>query len=450
MERREKVGIKKIAFTDTVQPDSGKELPASIITNPAKQIKTLHADAPGFIALLRKTTSGVYQRHYKAEIIANHLEEWITYDSYFSMNTFYTPKRLITNLKEIRTAFVDIDCHNTAFTAVQIEARLKADYFGVLIPTPNLIIHSGRGLNLVWLIDPISGLAVERWNKLQKAIFEVVKGLGADAKAVDAARVFRLAGSINSKNNAIVSCDILHHYRYDIEEIAEDYFPDIYKVVKRPKKSNRPNKINRNSPKTGEKANRGIRRLFNEYTLRKTRMGDINTLVKLRNGEMTGSREYALFLYRYWALVQCENKEDAAEAMLELNSSFKVPLKEREALADTKSAERYYDSEEPFRITNERVIEWLGITKEEQKHLSTIIDKQEKRSRNTKYQQEKRRKNGTADRASYDDQRKAQKRDKKERLQQALKEHPNATQRELAEVIGVSAMTINRMLKELK
>lgn len=441
------MGIKKIAFTDTVQPDSGKELPESIITNPAKQIKALHADAPGFIALLRKTKSGVHQRHYKADVIADFLEDWVTYDSYFSMNTFYTPKRLITNLKEIRTAFVDIDCQNTVFTVEQVEAQLKADYFGQSIPTPNLIIHSGRGLNLIWLMDPISGLAVERWNRLQKAIFNSVKTLGADPKAVDAARVFRLAGSINSKNNAIVSCEILHDYRYGLEEMAEDYFPDILKVVKKPKKNQRPNKINRTQPKTGEKVNRGIRRLFNEYTLRKTRMGDINKLVSLRNGKMEGSREYALFLYRYWALVQSESKEDAVEAMLELNSTFKTPLKEREAIADTKSAERYYDSEEPFRITNERVIEWLDITKEEQKHLSTIIDKAEKRTRNTEYQRTKR---GSLTKDEYKATRSAQKVQKMKQLATLIKERPMATQKELAAELEVSVPSIKKYISEIR
>ncbi|WP_142829022.1 cystathionine beta-lyase/cystathionine gamma-synthase [Planococcus soli] len=441
------MGIEKIAFTDNVLADNGKRLRELSITNPTTQIKAIHADAPGFIALLRKTDSGVYQRHYKAEVIADSLDEWITYDSYFSMNTFYTPKRLITNLKEIRTAFVDIDCQNTIFTAEQIEAQLKADYFGQSIPTPNLIIHSGRGLNLIWLMDSISGLAVERWNRLQKAIFNSVKTLGADPKAVDAARVFRLAGSINSKNNAIVSCEILHDYRYGLEEMAEEYFPDILKVVKKPKKNQRPNKINTKKPKAGEKVNGGIRRLFNEYTLRKTRMGDLNKLVNLRNGHMEGSREYALFLYRYWALVQSESKEDAVEAMLELNTTFKTPLKEREAIADTKSAERYYDSEEPFRITNERVIEWLDITKEEQRHLLTIIDKAEKRSRNTEYQRTKR---GSVTKEEYKAEKSSQKAHKLKQLATLLKERPMATQKELAAELGVSVPSIKKYTSEIR
>lgn len=440
------MGIKKIAFTENVLADNGKRLHNSSITNPSIQIKALHGDAPGFIALLRKTTNGVHQRHYKADDISEFLDDWITYDSYFSMNTFYTPKRLITNLKEIRTAFVDIDCQNTAFTVEQIEAQLKVDYFGQSIPTPNLIIHSGRGLNLIWLMDPISGLAVERWNRLQKAIFNSVKILGADPKAVDAARVFRLAGSINSKNNAIVSCEILHDYRYSLEEIAEEYFPGILKVVKSPQKSQRPNKISRPQPKTDEKVNRGVRRLFNEYTLRKTRMGDVNKLVSLRNGKMEGSREYALFLYRYWALVQSENKEDAVNVMLELNNTFKTPLKEREAIADTKSAERYYDSEEPFKITNERVIEWLDITKEEQKHLSTIIDKAEKRSRNTEYQRTKR---GSVTLVEYKLNISTKQDENSQRLTELIRLNPDATQRVLAELMGVSLGTINKLKKNI-
>lgn len=435
------MGIKKRAITSNVLADEGKSSISNNISiaNPTTQIHKLHNDTDGFIALLRKINDGVIQRHYKVETIAEHLKEWMTYDSYISMNTFYTPKRLITNLREIRTAFVDIDCYNTGFTPVQIDMLLRADYFGREIPTPNMIIYSGRGLNLVWFLEPLSGLAVDRWDKLQRTIATKCRSIGADLKAIDAARIFRLAGSINSKNNEIVYFELLHEYRYEISEIVEEYFPEITKSVAPPKTK---------KPKTKSKANRGVRRLFNEYTLLKARLSDIPTLINQREGKMEGCREYALFLYRYWRLCETGSKEQAKTDMLMINDMFEKPLLEREALSDTKSAERYYDGDEAFKITNARIIEWLNITDEEQRCLATIISPAEKRRRDREYRQEKRRSEGVKSQSEYNDQRKADKAEKVAYLKELKAKYPKATQRELAAFMGVSVGTINNLLKK--
>lgn len=429
------MGIKK-AIATTVKADGSNGYDSYIISNPVGQIKILHEESPGYIALFHKTKDGTSQYHYKRDDIEQHIGQWMKPDSYISMNTFYTPKRLVTNLKEIRTAFVDIDCQNIGQSAELTAFLLKRDYFGQYIPTPNMLIYSGRGLNLVWFLDPLSGLAVERWGKLQNALYETVKSFGADRKASDAARVFRIAGTMNSKSNREVFCEILHEEKHNFDEILTDYFPSISKSTKKTHKSKK-------------KAKGTVRHLFNEYTLLKARMDDLNTLLEIRNGQMEGSREYALFLCRYWALVERDNKEQAKEAMLSLNYRFSKPLREREALADTKSAERYYESDEPFKIKNETLIEWLGITSEEQKHLKTIINRNEKRRRDKNYQMDKRREAGAKERSQYEADRQAQKADRLVELRSIKEKHPTATQRELGELLGVSAMTISRLSKQL-
>lgn len=439
------MGIKKRAFTENGIAGHSENAHTinsrTIISNPEPQIYTLHDNTDGFIALLKKIKAETMQRHYKLPQIAAYLDEWTEKDCYVSMNTFFTPKRLVTNLREIRAAFVDIDCYNTEFTAEQIEMRLRADYFGREIPVPNMIIHSGRGLNLVWFLEPMSGLAVDRWGRLQKAIVDKLAEWGADKKATDAARVFRLAGSTNSKNNARVYAEVLHDYRYEFAEIVDDYFPEIKKAAVAPAPQKQPQKKRR--------ANTSVKRLFNEYTLLKARMSDMEQLTNVRSGNMEGCREYALFLYRYWALMESGSKEKAKTAMLKLNQQFKGPLPDREALADTQSAERYFESVEPFKITNAKVIEWLNITKEEQQQLQTIISAAEKRRRNTEYQQNKRRAAGVQTMDEYNADRKAQKAENAAYLAELKVKYPNATQRELAAFMGVSPMTVNRLLKTL-
>ncbi|WP_391123476.1 cystathionine beta-lyase/cystathionine gamma-synthase [Psychrobacillus sp. L3] len=431
------MGIKKESIAGSVMADNSTGYDSYIIANSKGQIKALHEKSPGYIALFHKTKDGTSQYHYKRNEIEQHIDQWTKPDSYISMNTFYTPKRLVTNLKEIRTAFVDIDCQNIGQSAELTGFLLKRDYFGKTIPTPNMLIYSGRGLNLVWFLEPLSGLAVERWGKLQNALYETMKSFGADKKASDAARVFRIAGTINSKSKREVFCEMLHENRYTFDEIVTDYFPNIIKTTKK-------------APQRNKKTKGTVKHLFNEYTLLKARMSDLNTLSELRNGQMDGCREYALFLCRYWALTERDSKEQAKEAMLTLNNRFSKPLKEREALADTKSAERYYEGDEPFKIKNETLIEWLGISSEEQKHLKTIINSNEKRRRDKEYQKDKRREEGAKERSEYEASRKIQKAKRLEDLRLLKREHPKATQRELATLLGVALPTLKKYLVELR
>jgi len=408
----------------------------NFITDPIEQIKLLHGDTDGWIALAHKRDEeSFYQRHYKLDDIGKHIADWAKQDSYISMNTFYTPKRLATNLREIRTFYTDLDCYNVNLTADQVVMQLKADYFDSAIPAPNLINYSGRGINLIWFLEPLSGLAVERWGKLQKSVRNALKQFGSDDKATDTSRVFRLSGSINSKSNSQVVTEVLHTYKYSFDEVADEYFPEI--------------KIKPANPKRKRKSHSKVKHIFNEYTLTKARMKDIETIIEVRHGNLEGFREVALFLYRYWSIVETGSYERALNAIYEVNNLLDEPLPVNEVARDTKSAEMYYQTEEGLNITNETIIDWLDIKPEEQKQLQTIISKSEKNRRkliaNTKANREK----GVRPMSQYNADRKQQNQDKVTRLKQLLESNPNATKTSLAEKLGISRNYLYKLLKKV-
>jgi hypothetical protein len=68
-----------------------------------------------------------------------------------------------------------------------------------MIPHPSYILSTGRGLVCVWLLELLPRDALPRWNAVQKRLGELLEPFGADKRALDAARVFRLSGSENSK-----------------------------------------------------------------------------------------------------------------------------------------------------------------------------------------------------------------------------------------------------------
>ena len=72
------------------------------------------------------------------------------------------------------------------------------------MPEPTLAIASGKGSYLLWLHGPIPRAALPRWTACQKALWEVLKHLGADRAAIDAARVLRVVGTIHSEAGVVV------------------------------------------------------------------------------------------------------------------------------------------------------------------------------------------------------------------------------------------------------
>ena len=60
---------------------------------------------------------------------------------------------------------------------------------------------------------------------------------------------------------------------------------------------------------------------------------------------------------------------------------FRQPLSDREVERDTRSAEKYY-AEKKYKYSNDRLIEMLEITEQEQRKLKTIISTKEKYRRN--------------------------------------------------------------------
>ena len=359
------------------------------------QIFFQHEGADGYITLAKKVNGRFVQYHYKPENLAEHLTEWTGYDVYYSQNTFYRCQRKIENIRQLRSLYVDIDCHALGYKPEWVIGKLELEQFKQTMPEPNLIIFSGRGLVLIWLIEPVPYRALPLWNAVQNYLLEQLKEVGGDPKAIDAARVFRLAGTVNSKNGAMVNVEYRHDYRYALRDIQFDYLPELT-----PPKTAK--------AKVGRK--KKIVRLYNIYTLYHARLLDIVKLVELRNYDVTGYRETICFLYRYWNCCFCNDTDEAYRQTQELNETFTNPLPEKELRTATKSAEKAYQAKSDkkadelakkqgypgagYNISNAKLIRWLDITQEEMFDMLTIINPAEKRRRELVKKEKQRREEG--------------------------------------------------------
>ena len=87
-------------------------------------------------------------------------------------------------------------------------------------------------------------------------------------------------------------------------------------------------------------------------------------------------------MYRYYLCYFTEDTEKALQDTLELNSEFIAPLREKEVISATRSAERVYlKQDKQYKYKNETLIELLDITEQEQMKLSIIFSKEEYKRR---------------------------------------------------------------------
>ena len=82
-------------------------------------LEMLHKDSKGYITISSKDPN-YKQWHYKSEDIIDNAEDILNIiNAYVSQNTFYKPQRRIENIKELRTIYIDIDCHKTKYSKIR-------------------------------------------------------------------------------------------------------------------------------------------------------------------------------------------------------------------------------------------------------------------------------------------------------------------------------------------
>ena len=350
-------------------------------------INTLHKDSEGYITVAKM---GNRWQQYYFEGINDLSINLKGKDVYISQNTFNNKSRRLIHLKELKALYIDIDCYKMNLSKEAVKYFMENDLYGQ-IPVPNMLIDSGRGLYYIIFLENTMAEELPKWQLVEKYLYEKLKDLGADNKALDATRVLRVTGTVNSKNNSIVKVIDTYDYQYTLDEIIENYIPE---VIEDRKEKQKPKGIR----KKGRK--KKFVSLFNLYNLYYTRFKDIKKLVEIRNYEMTGYREITLFLIRYFLNVYHGDDDLVMEEVIEINNSFTEPLEINEVFNATRSGV-IGATESVYKYSNDKLIKLLDITPSEQKEMATIIGKSEKYYRNNKNRRDNRRdENGLTQRES--------------------------------------------------
>lgn len=236
--------------------DESEEGEATVST-----LATIHRGEGSFIGFARKSAAGGFENLFSLQIAQVEamfpaLVPWLVKDAYFTVNGMHRAapwKSKLTGLpdvwrqekrlKYLNACYVDLDVGREDGPGVTLEQRVTwrdaAAHLGKMmdageLPQASLFARSGRGLYVFWLLhdedDPSQPPrywpeSIAAYKNLQRHIARRLAHLAADVKAVDAARVLRVPGTMHGRAQApavyLIQKDARGRpYSYTMRELA--------------------------------------------------------------------------------------------------------------------------------------------------------------------------------------------------------------------------------------
>ncbi|MBS4009596.1 MAG: hypothetical protein KGZ72_02450 [Roseovarius sp.] len=326
-------------------------------------------------------------------------------DIFMSMNTFFG-SREERHVKYLNTFHLDIDFYNI----LQLRGRPVEEVVEAALnhlenlgfPLPTHVVGSGQGFQMIWCIHRVNLSnhwkdARVRWKRIQQHLYEALKHFGADPNALDISRVFRVAGTINSKNGNTVRMlwELSDGYhRYDFEEMAKNVLPmsrDEHRAhVACLNAARAAKQANRNKEETSEKRRKGTTIL----DLHNSRISDLISLAKYRHpsGVPEGQRDWFVFLISV-SLSYLNHANSFHARMMNYVQELAPGLTEKQVRsmihANQKRLEKaeageVKDGDPRYKYKTSTIIERLGISDIEMREagLKTLIHNGVKQDRN--------------------------------------------------------------------
>ena len=383
-------------------------------------------------------------------------------DTWYSQADFTGLNRRLVNLLRLNLCFVDLDTYKTDWRSDSPEHICECVYGYCRyegIPEPSLILYSGRGLQVKWLLErPIPRAALPRWNAIQSHLVTALERYGADQGARDASRVLRIVDTINTRSGERVRVLWVNEEngvikRYNFEYLAETILPLARNALKeqREAKQARPRLTIIPGTKTGNL------RSFSPRQLAWDRQEDLRTLAALRMWTVNGIPHGFRSKYIHWVLnflllsgaAHSSNMFYEAQALVrEVCPDFAKDKEVRSVLSTLYTKAKAYEAGEKIEFNgkkypplytprNDTLIELFDIQPHEFPFLKTIIPTDVAKARHAEREQERREKAGAMDRATYVETRKETA--EQRRAQARLLKAKGLTWAEVGKEMGISA-----------
>lgn len=334
----------------------------------------------GYAALCHITPDGKFhQRGFPVADLSNALEAAPgDLDCYLSQATFRVPSRRFVHFEQISVCYADLDVYKMPDWIgrdpehAAMAMLLQCEDAG--IPRPSLINHSGRGIQVKWLLDsPVGSEGLTEWTAVQRRLVTSLSDFGADATCAEACRVLRIVGSVNTKS------------KQRVRTIYPDSTPSTWdfeilrnEVMDNPRFQPAPHMPGKQRVLSADAAAActGGLTVFSPARLWSDRLHDLRILARLRgwheSGAPEGTRHTLLFLATV-ALGYFVAAADLEAEIMELHQTLCPTLPIEEAQAVAHAAVQRARQGVVYKYANPTLIAWLGITDREQEALQTII-----------------------------------------------------------------------------
>lgn len=355
------------------------------------------------------------QRSYKMSNLEEALKGWSgTTDTWLTQNSFYKPNRRTVNLKALHMNYVDLDYYKVDQYKRSSPDAMLTRALRIIeeakIPLPNVIVDSGRGLQIKWCYPkPIKEEALPRWRRVQQQLISLLAPLGADTCCKDPNRVLRLAGTFNSKSRSMTT--VLHETtnKVPFDTLADAILPFTRAELAQLRKQ----RAGQMELVHSESSNSNLKKKT-KGTLNWSRYLDLRDLCTMRQGIPEGRRmKMLMYMTNFYCLAGNHPNQVRGEINGIINWIDPHWLPEEGTLTTVyEKAEAHFRGETVlwndeqrtplYTPTNETLINQFGITPDEERKLRTIISKDEVRRRNTAAKQAARRAEGMIPRAEYE------------------------------------------------
>jgi hypothetical protein len=365
------------------------------IRNPRHHGAIVHAGGIGTVAIAQGTRKGYWrERSYPVEVALQLLDHHRGRENVYLSTQRFRGRRRIAQLLSMGALYADLDYYRVPQLAdadprrvLELALKLLAS---ASMPEPSLAISSGRGLYLLWLHSPIPRAALPRWTACQRELHEVLRTLGADRAALDAARVLRVVGTLHAQSGTMVEAITPAGEVRPFEELADQVLPvgraELYDIrIQRARRDARTAQESPQAPPQG----------FTAATLWEARLSDLQKLKELRwfGDPMPDFRDRWMFVAgvgmswlavppvlqrELFALAREVGGWTEGRTRSKLQAVFRTS---REAAAGKRVEWAGVDWDPRYRLKNQTIIEWLEITPEEEREFKTIISDHERRRR---------------------------------------------------------------------
>ena len=355
------------------------------------------------------------ERSHPVEVAVELLRHYVGQKDVYLSTQRFRGRRRIAHLLSLGSLHMDLDFYRIPDLARVHPLRVLEMALLALekaaMPEPTLAIASGKGLYLLWLHGPIPRAALPRWAACQKALWEVLKHLGADRAAIDAARVLRVVGTIHSEAGVVVETLAPVGELMGFEDLAKKILP-LDRAELRDLRVQRALRASQSRSERLQAPPQG----FTKASLWEARLSDLQRLRELRfmDAQMADYRERWMFLSGVamsWlavpAVLQRELYALAHQAggWTEGHTRSKLQAVFRTAHQAARGERVQYAGVEVdprYRFKNQTIIELLEITGDEERAMRTIISDDERRRRDREEKKERRREAGAMTRNEYE------------------------------------------------